>query len=268
MPLPDNREEKAQSTPAPLRDGGSQTGQPVWRHFPKRRRFSLLPLHCSLRLSLPLWHTAVSVSISAVCGTADCWKAPGARRPFSESQRWPGRSVPCVPILPRSGPGAPGNGVWHGGPSPWLRPRRQALIYGLPPRLRFPVPSHGFCCGHKTMLRYAPPGRPSLPVPGAFSPPVWLRISLISPGPFLISGLPGLLYPVPFLTGQICQRSVFFHLVPGRFWFPRRDGPPLSGLIPPAVSGPKALLFDLFHGICRFWTSGHSGPKLSRCPCP
>lgn len=118
------------------------------------------------------------------------------------------------------------------------------------------------------MLRYAPPGKPFLPVPGAFSPPVSPRISQVSPGPFLTFVLPGLPYPVPFLVGQVPRQSGFCWSVPGKFWFFRRDIPPLSGRIPPAVSGPKALLFGLFHGICRFWTSGHSGPKLFRCPRP
>ena len=257
MPLPDNREAEARPAPALRRDGGSQTGRPVWRHFPKRQRFSL-----------PLWHTSVSVSISAVCGRADCWKAPGVRRPFSESRRLPGRLVLSVPISPRFGPSAPGNGVSHSGSAPWPRPRRQALIYGLPPRLHFPVPPHGFCCGRKTMLRYAPPGKPFLPVPGAFSPPVWLRISQAFPGPFLTFVLPGQPYPVPFLVGQVPRQSGFCWPVPRKFWFLRRGCPPLSARIPPAVSGPKALLFGSFHGICRFWTSGDSGPKLPRRPRP
>ena len=108
------------------------------------------------------------------------------------------------------------------------------------------------------MLRYVPPGKPFLPVPEAFSPPVSPRISQVSPEHFLTSVLPGLPYPVPFLVGQ----------VPGQFWFLRRGCPSLSGRSPPAVSDPKALLFGSFHGICRFWTSGHSGPKLPRRPRP
>ena len=100
-------------------------------------------------LNNTLCYTGVSVSISAAYGKADCWQALGARRPSSENPHWPGLLCPSVPILPPSGPGAPGISVWHTGPVSGLRPRPQVPTYGLLPHPHFHAQLRGSCCGHR-----------------------------------------------------------------------------------------------------------------------
>ncbi len=138
-------------------------------------------------VSLPLWHTSVSVSISAVCGRADCWKAPVFGSHFLKVGVCPGGPFFPFPFCHAPGQVLPVTAFRIRWVSTWSRPRRQALIYGLPPTCIFLFP-HGFCCGRKTMLRYHRP-EAFLPVGGSLSPPVAASVSQVSPDLSLISGL-------------------------------------------------------------------------------
>ena len=259
-PTQENRAATAGAGPAPPRDDGSQTAPPDGSQFPKRQRFSLRPLRPVLQPPLLLWNTGVSVSISAAHGKADCWQVPGARRPSFENPHWPGLLCPSVPTLPPSGPGVPASGVWHSGSVSGSRPLRPARIYGLLPHPHFHARPRVSCCGHRTMLLYGLPGLPFLQAPAASSLPVLPRSCPVSPGPF--PAFPRRVPLLPVLSGTcpFCSR-------------PSRRSPPAPvpcrypaarPFHPPASCGQR----DGFSGCpletCRFWTSGHRGPK--DCP--
>ena len=232
------------------------------------------PLRSALPLLWLLWHTSVSVSISAVSGKGDYWQAPGARRPSSENPDWPGHSFLCVPTLPPGGPGVPGSAALRSGSACGPRPRPLTPIYGLPPRPHFPVPPDGFCCGRKTMPRPGLPGRLFLQGREASLPPVWPALYPACPGRYAAFPGPGLPFPVPYEP----YLSFHYRVFPARFGQYGLSGcpfrsPPVPGqkvpcrpVRPPAAYGQKAGAGRRPAGISRPLASGHVGPKWFRFP--
>ena len=116
------------------------------------------------------------------------------------------------------------------------------------------------CCGHRTMLLYGLPGLPFLQAPVVSSLPVLPRSCPVSPGPF--PAFPRRVPLLPVLSGTypFCSR-------------PSRRSPPAPvpcrypaarPLHPPASCGQRDGFCGCPLETCRFWTSGHHGPK--DCP--
>ena len=110
------------------------------------------------------------------------------------------------------------------------------------------------------MPRCGLPGQLSLQAPVASAPPVSPRPYPASPGPFPAFPRRAPLWPAPSGTCPFCSRPSRRSLpAPAPFRYPA-DRP----CHPPASCGQKGGLSGCPLETCRFWTSGHRGPK--DCP--
>ena len=110
------------------------------------------------------------------------------------------------------------------------------------------------------MPRCGLPGQLSLQAPVASAPPVSPRPYPASPGPFPAFPRRAPLWPAPSGTCPFCSRPSRRSLpAPAPFRYPA-DRP----CYPPALCGQKGGLSGCPLETCRFWTSGHRGPK--DCP--